>query len=140
VRAQLQGSVRLQLRPLQIERARTAAEGLLEIDIDAGVMIAPGLLLPPRRRSERTGATEQRREEIAEAFLLEYVRTARAGAGAAAELEAARPVRRRPELLAGLPFAAELVVGRALLRTSLNFCSASFSLLTSGWYLRASRR
>src|SRR5581483_8580651 len=76
-----------------------------------------GLRLPPSCRTERAGTAEERGEEIAEAFLLEHRSAAgRARAGAAAELEAARPIRRRPELLPGLPVAAELIVRGTLLR------------------------
>src|SRR5579863_7513470 len=80
------------------------------------MMVAAGLLLPPAGRAKRTRATEERRKEVAEALLLEHVRAAAAGTGAPAELEAARPIGRRPELLTGLPVAAQLIVGGTLLR------------------------
>jgi hypothetical protein len=63
-------------------------------------------------------AAEQRLEEIARVEVgAERAAAAEAAARpAAAELEAGIPVRRRLELLAGLPVAAHLVVGGPLLR------------------------
>src|SRR6266446_3031907 len=91
-------------------------------------MIAPGAATGPR---EWRAATEQRREEIAEVLLVKRAILRRTGAAAsrpacsppgasgapraAGELEAAAPVRGRPELLAGFPVGAELVVRGALL-------------------------
>src|ERR1700720_1087403 len=89
-------------------------------------MIAPGATTGAR---EWRAATEQRREEIAEVLIVKRAilrrtgaaasrpaRSPRGASGAAAgELEAAAPVRGRPELLAGFPVGAELVVRGALL-------------------------
>src|SRR3982074_3550157 len=84
-------------------------------------MIAPGAATGTR---ERRAATEQRREEIAEILVAKRAilrrcraaasRPARSAPGAsgapraAGELEAAAPVRGRPELLAGFPVGAQL--------------------------------
>src|ERR1700730_3648762 len=93
-------------------------------------MIAPGAATGAATGArERRAATEQRGKEIAEILVLKraILRRCRAaasrpagsapasGAPRAGELEAAAPVRRRPELLAGFPVGAELVVRRALL-------------------------
>src|SRR6185312_3467439 len=122
VRTQLQRAVRLELWPFEVERARAAAESLLQVNIDPRMMIPPGgLALPLPSGSEGAPAPKERREEVAEAFLLEYVRTAGTAGAAAAELEAARPVGRRPELLTRLPLTAELVVRGALLRVFQDF-------------------
>src|ERR1700719_852062 len=95
-------------------------------------MIAPGAASGAATGArERGAATKQRREEIAEVLILKRAILRRTGAAAsrparspaaapgapraAGELEAAAPVRGRPELLAGFPVGAELVVRGALL-------------------------
>src|SRR5690606_18404838 len=98
-----------------------AAEGVLEVDLDAGDVVlarrgetsvraaASTCAGPAGRASEWAPIAEQLREEIAEAA--EVLATGRTAAG---KLEPLAPVRRRAEVLALLPVGAELVVGRAL--------------------------
>src|SRR5262249_7222098 len=131
-----QSAVRLQLGALELQRPGGPGECLLEINVDSRVVITTGALTCARTAAtsslgERTGATgtEQRREKVAEALVLEHLLAGAvlaglraspgatpARAGATAKLEALGPIRRRTELLASLPVAAELIVGGALLR------------------------
>src|SRR5205085_11586696 len=83
------------------------------------VILALRAAAAPRRAGGRAAAAEQGLEEVAgiEAFAgAERAAAAERAALAAAELESRVPVRRRLELLAGLPVAAHLVVRGALLR------------------------
>ncbi len=122
MRTQLEGAVRFELRSLQIERACTAAIGFLEIEIDPCMMVATRATARARTRRAPRGtpkgrsSSKQRGEEVAEpALLLVGLPEAAATCARPPELEAFRPSRRRAELLSGLPIAAELIVGSALL-------------------------
>jgi hypothetical protein len=105
-----------ELRRTQLDGARAAAVGVLEVDLDAGDVVlsggceAAGVPRATGRTAERAARAEQLREEVAElAGLL-------AAEFAARELKALAPVGRRTEVLALAPVGTELVVGGALLR------------------------
>ena len=128
VRLHVQRAIRLQIRALQLERARSSLECLLQIDINTRMMIASGAASSSTTeraatRAPKAAAAKQRREEVAEAFcFLEFLRARSAAPGTAAtlarsasELETTAPVRRGPECLSGLPFTAELVIRGPLL-------------------------
>ena len=164
VRLQIQRAIRLQIRTLQLKSSRSAVVGLLQIYVNPRVMIAGGAA--GSAATERTAAgaaakaaaAKQRREEVTEAFSLfkflrlrsAALRPAAALARSAFELETTAPVRRWPECLTGFPLAAELIVGGTLLGILQDLVGLldllellfriRFSLLTSGWYLRARRR
>src|SRR5262249_53515088 len=105
VACELERTVAFELGALEVERARRRTKPLLPFDLDPCVMV-PALAVPSSR-CERPAGAKQRGKEIAEAFALEGFLLR---AGRAAKLEAAAPIRRRLELLARLPLAAELVV------------------------------
>ncbi len=127
----LQRTVRLYLWSLELERPRRPSKRLLQIDINSGVMIAPGATTGAGLLCKGTTSTaaEQRREEVAIALFIEdafgaisgALRTATASPSGAPtratpEFETIGPIRWRPELLARLPVAAQFIVGGAFLR------------------------
>src|SRR5262249_529726 len=69
---QLQGPLRFEVRALQLQRSCRAREGLLEVDVDARMVIArsataraPEVTIAPAREAT---ASEQGRKEVTEAF------------------------------------------------------------------------
>lgn len=107
-----------------------ALVGVLEVDLDLGVMVLSGRVELAAREAAMTCSLTGATGEVATAearagaatahaaeHLLEEVgelRGVRLGVPAAGELEARVPVGRGTELLALLPVGAELIVGRAL--------------------------
>ena len=113
------------------DRARRAVEGILERDLDRRALVLARVAAEAAHvahveaaaattAAKRCAATEQRREEIGKirpaASATTTTATEAARATAAAAREMLFPLRRRLEILPGLPVGAELVVGLALLR------------------------
>src|SRR5690606_33557191 len=106
-----QPAVAVELRHLQRDGAGGAAVGVLEVDQHLGVVVFAALVETPTRAPGTIAAgAEQLLEEIAEGAGVAVRETA------AAEFEARIPVRRRLEVLAGLPVGAQLVIGGAFFR------------------------
>src|SRR3569623_1527047 len=111
--ARVHAALHIDLRRPQRDGAARTVKGIFEIDDDLRRVILP---LRMKRRAPTAAmraaeaASEQTLEEVAE------VGGDAARETAAAELEARIPIGRRTEVLPGLPIAAELIVGRALLR------------------------
>ena len=109
-------------RRAQRDRALGAAVRVLEVDQHLGVVVlaldaaAPARAGAAGRAAPRRTATRRSRSGRSPRAPKELPPAPNGAALAAAELEAGVPVRRRLELLAGLPVAAHLVVGGALLR------------------------
>jgi hypothetical protein len=104
----------IDLGDAQRDGARRTCESIAQIDQDPGVVVFATCTEPGRASEWALAAThsaEQGFKEVAELTAFEI----RAG-----ELEAGIPVGRRPELLARLPFLAELIVGGTLLRVAEN--------------------
>ncbi len=115
------------LRRAQRDRPRRSVIGILEIDDDLCVVVlAPPFAVDVLRATETTlratettpsAAPEQGLEEVAELARVKAPATAGRSirvvktTAAAPELPALIPVRRRSEVLAGLPVGAELVIG-----------------------------
>jgi hypothetical protein len=117
------------LRDAQRDRARRTCEGIAQVDQDPGVMVLAACAEPGLASEWTFAAThsaEQGIEEVAELTVFE----SRAG-----ELETGVPVGRRPELLARLPFLAELIVGGTLLHVAEHLVGLA-DLLESGFSSR----
>src|SRR5690606_9817576 len=109
----LRPAARTALEPLEREHPGSAAERLFQRDLDLGTRVeaAAAKAAASRAAAEAAEPAEQRLEEIA------------VHPGARLGLEIEMPVRRRTELLALFPAAAELVVRGALLRIAKHLVS-----------------
>src|SRR5690606_24543886 len=110
-------------RDAQRDRARRSCERIAQVDQDPGVMVLAACPEPGFASEWALAAAKQSLEEVAE----------RPAFKTAGKVEAGIPVGRRPELLARLPFLAELIVGGTLLWVAehliglADFLEAAFS-------------
>src|SRR5690606_25822624 len=106
------------LQALERQRSAGAAIGLLERDLDLRARVEAAAAEAAAGSAARAAAHAAKAAEAAEQGFEEVaVHAAAAGLGSEIEL----PVGRRAKLFALFPAAAELVVGRALLRVAQHF-------------------